>query len=206
MLDKAPIKFGVEMKNFMVSFAAGLLALSVSSFAQTQQSSSDKSATTEKSQTKKDASSTDTKAKANADAKPAHSVMDHPLAAKADVIVVPAGTEIRVDMVDGKVTVPVRVGFSTPIPALSKASVRVDRVYAPAVYDANGNLQNNTNARYAEYGVLTGITVSGTTYKVETDSVPLATPNSTAVSADNTMGNSPHDVKFVLSAPIEIPR
>jgi len=74
-------------------------------------------------------------------------------------------------MVDGKVAVPVRVGFST-----------------------------------AEYGILTGVTVNGVTYKVETDSVPLATPGSSAVSADNSMGNSPHDVKFVLSAPIEIPR
>ena len=44
-------------------------------------------------------------------------------------------------MVDGKVAVPVRVGFST-----------------------------------AEYGILTGVTVNGVTYKVETDSVPLATP------------------------------
>jgi hypothetical protein len=80
-------------------------------------------------------------------------------------------TEIRVDLAEGKVAVPVRVGFATPIPALSKVSVKIDWVYAPAVYDANGNVLNNTNTRYAEYGVLTGVTVNGVTYKVESDSV-----------------------------------
>ena len=191
------------MKNFRVLFVACMLAVSTCSFAQTPQST-DNTDTSQKSQAKK-ASSADTKAKANGEAKSGtHSVMDHPLAEKPDMIVVPAGTEIRVDMVDGKVTVPVRIGFSTPIPALSKTSVKVDRIYAPSAYDANGNLLNN--GRYAEYGVLTAVTVSGVTYKVETDSVPLATPGSSAVSADNTMGNSPHDVKFVLSAPLEIPR
>ena len=193
------------MKNFRVPFVACLLAVSVFSFAQTQQST-DKGDTSQKSEAKKNSADTKVKAEAKSAQPGTHSVMDHPLEEKADTIVVPAGTEIRVDMVEGKVTVPVRVGFSTPIPALSKASVKVDRVYPPSAYDANGNLLNNRNVRYAEYGILTGVTINGVTYKVETESVPLGTPGSSAVSADNTMGFSPHDVKFVLSAPIEIPR
>ncbi len=199
------------MKNFRFTFAASLLMVLVFTLAQAQQSSSDKASsdTSQKSQAKKD--SADAKAKTDTAAKPTQadgqrSVMDRPMDEKVEPIVVPAGTEIRVDIAEGKVAVPVRVGFSTPIPALSKVSVKIDRVYAPAVYDANGNVLNNSNTRYAEYGVLTGVTVNGVTYKVETDSVPLATPGSGAVTVDNSMGSSVHDVKFVLSAPIEIAR
>jgi hypothetical protein len=63
-------------------------------------------------------------------------------ATKPDFLIVLGATEIRVDIVDGKVIVSVRVGFATPIPALSRAEVTVNRkYYAPysISYDASGN-------------------------------------------------------------------
>src|SRR4051812_15482204 len=98
------------MKMLSTGFA---LVVFVVSLASAQQASSDKSST---AQPKKDATSADTKAKATDMQKSGqptyHSVMDR---SKSDdqpePLVVPAGTEIRVDMVSNKVVVPVRVGF-----------------------------------------------------------------------------------------------
>jgi len=42
---------------------------------------------------------------------------------------VPAGTEIRVDLTESKITGPVRLGFATPIPARTKVAVDTDRTY-----------------------------------------------------------------------------
>jgi hypothetical protein len=189
------------MKTRVAPIALLFILFSASAFSQAQTSSSDKTSDAgQKSQAKNDSPA---KAKSPDAAKP-RSVMDRPLGEKPEPLVVPAGTEVRVDLVDGKVVVPVRVGFATAIPALSKAVVKIDRVYGPTAYDANGNLLGNT--RYAEYGVLTAVTINGATYQVETNSVPLATPGSSAVSADNSMGDSVHEVKFVLSAPLSIAR
>jgi hypothetical protein len=195
------------MKKLFTGFALVVFAVSLAS---AQQASSDKSSST--AQPKKDASvSADTKAKATDVQKSGqptyHSVMDR---SKSDdqpePLVVPAGTEIRVDMVSNKVVVPVRVGFTTAIPALSKVSVKIDRVYPPSAYDASGSLLNSATVRYAEYGVLTRVTVNGVTYEVESNSVPLGTPGSSAVTAGNSMPDSVHEVKFELSAPLSIPR
>lgn len=144
--------------------------------------------------------------KAQKPASSPRSVLDRPLSAKPDPIIVPAGTEIRVDLVDGKVVVPVRVGFTTAIPALSKAAVKIERVYAPGYVETSGTQVNNQSARYAEYGELKSVTIDGKTYKVESNSVALGTPGSSAVTPDNSLGSSPHDVKFVLSAPLSIER
>jgi hypothetical protein len=131
-------------------------------------------------------------------------VFDHALNSKTEPLVVPAGTEIRVDLVEGKVIVPVRVGFATPIPALSKVAVQVNRTYYPTGFI-------NTSDRvgyvgYADYATLTAVTVGGRTYPVESAAIPVATPGSSAVTVDNTLGCSPHDAKFVLSAPVAIER
>ena len=155
------------------------------------------------------AGTSDAKAKAGTTQKASaakRTVLDRPAGEKPAPYIVPAGTEIRVDVVEGKVIVPVRVGFATPIPALSKVAVQVNRVYAPAYLDANGVRQDGGNASYAEYGVLTAVTVDGVTYPVQSNSVPLASAGSMAVTLDNSAASSVHDVKFVLSASLSIAR
>ena len=124
---------------------------------------------------------------------------------KPDVIIVPAGTEIRVDVIEGKVIVPVRVGFSTPIPALSKAAVQVNPVY---FYGYNGNYgaygtYGAGPVAYVENAVLTTVTVRGVTYPVQASTVPL---DSAGTSRGVIAPSSPHDATFVLSAPIAIER
>lgn len=133
------------------------------------------------------------------------SVLDRPMGERPDPFIVPAGTEIRVDIVEGKVVVPVRVGFATPIPALSKAAVKINRVYPPT-YAESGAAQASVPVRYAEYGELTSVTIDGRTYAVQSDSVALGTPGSSVVTPGNSLGSSPHDVKFVLSVPLAIER
>lgn len=129
-------------------------------------------------------------------------VFDNSLNSKIEPLVVPAGTEIRVDLVEGKVIVPVRVGFATPIPALSKVALQVNRTYYPT-----GLLNERVGyVGFADYATLTAVTVRGATYPVQSNSIPIASPGSSAVTLDNTMGSSPHDATFVLSAPIEIER
>ena len=71
-------------------------------------------------------------------------VLDAPKQNLPDVIVVPAGTQIKVDISEenpplnvplrtfsGKVTIPVRVGWATVIPALTKVTVEVSALYYP---------------------------------------------------------------------------
>lgn len=79
------------------------------------------------------------------------------------------GTEIRVDIVDGKGIVPARVGFATPIPALSRAAVTVNRKYYAAYnvsYDASGNYPDT----FTENAELTSVTVGAVAYGESRDS------------------------------------
>lgn len=191
------------MKNPFRGLAVVVFALCASvGFAQSQPAK-DKAPVVEK-QKASDQKPAEDRAQKPAENK--RSVLDRPLGEKPDPIIVPAGTEIRVDLVDSKVLVPVRVGFATPIPALSKVAVKINRVYPPAYVESGSTPQLSVPARYAEYGEITAVTIDGKTYPVQTDSVPLASPGSSAVTLDNSIGSSVHDVKFVLSAPLAIAR
>jgi hypothetical protein len=126
------------------------------------------------------------------------SVMDRPVGEKPDPYVVPAGTEIRVDLLDSKVIVPVRLGFATPIPALSKVAVQTDRAYYPTAYfnTASGYIG------YGNYATLTAVTIGNKTYplqcnRVQVDGVSLANGPSSG---------SSRDAVFILSAPVSIER
>ena len=118
------------------------------------------------------------------------SVLDRDQEPAPDAIMVPAGTEIRVDVAEGKVVLPVRVGFSTPIPALSKVALHVSRVYTSVLNASNGA----PNVDYLDYARATAVTVGDTTYKVTANSVPLLN------------GAANKEVTFVLSAPILVLR
>jgi hypothetical protein len=122
------------------------------------------------------------------------SVLDRPKDSAPDVIVVPAGTELRVDIGDRKIVVPVRVGFSTPIPALSKVTVLVTHASVAVAYPDAANYSGIANVDYAEYATVTAVTVDGKTYELDTDSVPLF------ISGTNS------EVTFTLSGPVEILR
>ncbi|MGO9402393.1 MAG: hypothetical protein ACLPVW_02855 [Terriglobales bacterium] len=94
-------------------------------------------------------------------------IFDSPKDLSPDVIVVPAGTKIQVNILDGNVTVPVRVGWATPIPALTKVTVEVSVPYDPAYgpyYD---------DPYSAEVAQLTAVTLDGTNYDLQTDQVPV---------------------------------
>jgi hypothetical protein len=118
------------------------------------------------------------------------SVFDRPKEAVPDTIVVPAGAELRVDIHQHKVVVPVRVGFATPIPALSEVTVQVTRVYVSSAYSLNGM----PFVDYVEYATITAVTVNGTTYQVQTDSVPLL------------RGGANSELTFVLGGPVAVLR
>lgn len=95
------------------------------------------------------------------------SVFDAPKENAPDVIVIPAGTKIQVDIIDGKVTVPVRVGWATPIPALTKVTVEISVPYYPAY----GQYYDNPYS--AEVAQLTSVTLDGTRYDLQTDQIPV---------------------------------
>ena len=105
-------------------------------------------------------------------------------------MIVKAGTEIKVDVDEQKVNVPVRARFDTAIPALSKVTVKSSRQYTNADYPG-GNFQYTD---YVDYARITGVTVEGTTYEVQTNSVPLL------------KGNASHEVTFTLTSPVAISR
>jgi hypothetical protein len=102
----------------------------------------------------------------------------------SDTLVVPAGTEIRVeftqpyggsaDVITGKVVTPVRVGWATAIPALSKVKMNVA----------------------AGFVDLASVTVGKVSYKVNTNAIELYT---SATGSDSELG-------FVLREPVEIAR
>lgn len=118
------------------------------------------------------------------------SILDRPKDANPDEIIVPAGSEIRVDVYERKIVNPVRVGFSTPIPALSRVAVRVDRSYVPSAYSANGS----SYLDYVDYATLKAVTIGDMEYALQAEPQPLLP------------GATNRDVTFVLSAPLRIPR
>jgi len=112
-------------------------------------------------------------------------VLDAPKQNLPDVIVVPAGTQIKVDIsqenpplnvplrtFSGKVTIPVRVGWATVIPALTKVTVEVSALYYPVAgrYD---------NVGYQGVAQLTAVMLDGKRYDLQTDQVPLLAGSAT---------------------------
>ncbi|MGH9512106.1 MAG: hypothetical protein ACRD2U_08200 [Terriglobales bacterium] len=89
----------------------------------------------------------------------AQSVFDRKHDSADDVIVVPAGTKIQVNMMDRDVEAPVRLRFSTPIPALTKVSLHI----------------YGSHYRGGYYASLARITIGDVTYRVQSDTVPCAT-------------------------------
>lgn len=99
---------------------------------------------------------------------------------EADVLVVPAGTQIKVTftqprcemrqpyVVEGKVTVPVRAGWATAIPAGSKAFVTV----VPAFYNADGSRRAQ---QVQNEMALTAVIIGDVKYNVVTNSIALLT-------------------------------
>jgi hypothetical protein len=122
------------------------------------------------------------------------SVLDRSKDSTPDVIIVPGGTELKVDIGDHKTVVPVRVGFATPIPALSQVTVEVTRSYVAIPHFDMPYYGGIANVDYAEYATVTAVTVNGKTYQVETNSVPLF------ISGTN------NEVTFTLGGPVEILR
>ncbi len=102
------------------------------------------------------------------------SVLDAPKENAPDVIVVPAGTRIQVNILDGQVTVPVRVGWATPIPALTKVAVEISVPYYP-VYGPYypGSVPYYNNPYSAQVAQLTAVTLDGTRYDLQTDQIPV---------------------------------
>jgi len=122
------------------------------------------------------------------------SVLDRPKDSKPDEIVVPAGTELKVDIGQHKIVIPVRVGFATPIPALSRVTVDVTRSYVGISAFSSTPYPTLADVDYVEYATVTAITVAGNTYEVQTNSVPLL------------KGATNNEVTFVLGAPLKILR
>jgi hypothetical protein len=97
-----------------------------------------------------------------------------------DLLIVPEGTQLKIDISEGKVVVPVRVGFATAIPALSKATVRV-------------SLQGTGDSVYI--AELTDVTVEGVRYGVQADLVAVPGPQAL-----------PSEVTFTLLKQVSIQR
>jgi hypothetical protein len=131
------------------------------------------------------------------------SVFDKAKTNDPNFIIVPAGSEIRVDLVEAKVIGPVRVGFSTPIPALSIAAVKMDQnYYAPVSYNLNSGA-SNPPVTYGERAELTSVVVRGVSYPVQARPVSLS---GGAIFGILPSSNSSHDAVFVLTAPLAIQR
>ncbi len=81
-------------------------------------------------------------------------LLDQAKSSESDFILVPAGTQIKVDRTAGKVAWPVRVGFATPIPALSKVTIE----------DWGQTFDGET---YYQILALTSVTVDKVTYKTK---------------------------------------
>jgi hypothetical protein len=128
---------------------------------------------------------------------PQHACDEHPGSpldgskhSSPDAMILEASTEIKVDVDEQKVIVPVRSGFATAIPALSKVTVKSTRQFINAG-DVGGNFQYTD---YVDYATITGVTVEGVFYEVQTNSVPLL------------KGNASHEVTFTLASPVAISR
>lgn len=125
---------------------------------------------------------------------PATSVFDRPKHSKPDVIVVPAGTELKVDLDEHKTIVPVRVGFATPIPALSQVTVQVTPSYFGVPNFSGVAPYSGADVDYVEYATVTAVTVAGKTYQVQADSLPLS------------RGGTNSEVTFTLGQPLKVLR
>jgi hypothetical protein len=110
-----------------------------------------------------------------------------------DVIVVPAGAELRVDVDQHKMVLPVRVGFDTAIPALSEVTVQTDRTYINTPVSYSG-ASVTSYVDYVDYATVTAVTVSGKTYELQTNQVALA------------KGGTNNEVIFVMSKAVTISR
>jgi hypothetical protein len=124
---------------------------------------------------------------------PAGSILDRPEDSTPDVIVVPAGTELKVDLDAGKTVVPVRVGFATPIPALSQVSVQVSRTAVSVPYLIDGTVAMSY-VDFLEYATVTAVTVGGKTYDVQSNTLPLS------------QGGTNSELRFILAGPVSIER
>jgi hypothetical protein len=123
----------------------------------------------------------------------ASSVLDRPKDSRRDVIIVPVGTELKVDIDQHKTIVPVRVGFATPIPALSQVTVEITRSFVGLPYLYAGSPYTDVPF-YIEYATVTAVTVAGKTYPVLTDSLPLSSAGTNS------------EVRFTLGGPVKILR
>ncbi len=121
------------------------------------------------------------------------SILDRSRDSASDEIVVPAGTELKVDLDAGKTIVPVRVGFATPIPALSHVAIEVSHPAVSVPYFINGTL-TPAYVDYTEYATVTAVTVGGKTYDVQTNTLPLS------------LGGTHSELTFVLDGPVSIDR
>jgi hypothetical protein len=123
---------------------------------------------------------------------------EHPAVAAAkesseDVIIVPAGAELRVDVDQHKMVLPVRVGFDTAIPALSEVAVQTIRTYVnvPTSYQG-ASVTSYTD--YVDDASVTAVTVNGKTYELQTNQVALAKHGTN------------NEVIFITSKPVTISR
>ncbi|HWR15506.1 MAG TPA: hypothetical protein VN577_11805 [Terriglobales bacterium] len=101
---------------------------------------------------------------------------------KADISQVPAGIQLSPHIMSGRVVVPVRIGFTTAIPALTEVTVSVTGHH----YDAG----------YVDVVELIAVKIVGTTYTIHTDQIPLF----------STRAGNVREVTFTLMEPLRIPR
>jgi hypothetical protein len=125
--------------------------------------------------------------------RPATSVLDRTKDSAPDLIIVPSGTELKVDVDNGKTIVPVRVGFATPIPALSQVAVQIGRDYAYIPNSFEGTFATSY-VDYVEYATITAVTVGDKTYDGQTNSLPLP------------RGGTNNELTFVLNEPVAVVR
>jgi hypothetical protein len=114
-----------------------------------------------------------------------------------DLVVVPKGTRIQTDLAhssqgspttpyefEGKIEIPVRLGFTTAIPAGAKITVLVTSRYDESTYQ---------EPSYRELIELLDVTIDGKVYNIRTDRIPAQV--STA-----------KEIAFTLLEPLEIHR
>ena len=119
--------------------------------------------------------------------------MDRTGESSTAVIVVPAGTELKVDVDNRHTIVPVRVGFATPIPALSHVEIQVSRDCFNVPY-VSDNTTSFPEMDCLEYANVTTVTVGGSTYDIQTNMLPLS------------RGGTNNDLTFVLDRSVAVTR
>jgi len=114
-----------------------------------------------------------------------------------DVLVVPKGTRIQTDIshsfqgspatpyeFEGKIEIPVRLGFTTAINAGAKITVLVTSRYYESAYQ---------EPSYQEFVELLDVTIDGKVYDIRTDRIPM-------------QAGTAKEVAFTLIDPLEIHR